>query len=72
MKTFGAIQIRSLNQHDPPVIAAAFASIRSITTEAKHQQYPSSPMDVLIIRSVVDQENLVIGDERRRTEFDDL
>jgi GNAT superfamily N-acetyltransferase len=38
-KTFGAIQIRSLNQHDPPVIEAAFASIGSVKPEAKYQLY---------------------------------
>jgi GNAT superfamily N-acetyltransferase len=38
-KTFGAIQIRSLNQHDPPVIEAAFASIGSVKPEATYQLY---------------------------------
>jgi len=38
-KTFEAIQIRSLNQHDPAVIAAAFASIGSVKPEAKYQLY---------------------------------
>jgi GNAT superfamily N-acetyltransferase len=39
MKMFGAIQIRPLDQHDPPVIAAAFARIGSIKPEAKYQMY---------------------------------
>ena len=39
MKAFGAIQIRSLNQHDPPVIAAAFASIGSVKPEATYHLY---------------------------------
>ena len=39
MKTFGAIQIRSLNQHDPPVIAAAFASVGSVKPEANYHLY---------------------------------
>ena len=39
MKTLGNIQIRSLNQHDPPLIAAAFASIGSVKPEAKYQLY---------------------------------
>ncbi len=39
MKTFGAIQIRSLNQLDPPVIAAAFASIGSVKPEALYLLY---------------------------------
>lgn len=39
MKTFGTIQIGPLNQHDPPVIAAAFASIGAVKPEAKYQMY---------------------------------
>lgn len=34
-----SVQIRSLNQHDPPVIAAAFASIGSVKPEATYRQY---------------------------------
>jgi len=39
MKTFGNILIRSLNQHAPPVMAAAFASIGLVKPEAKYQLY---------------------------------
>jgi GNAT superfamily N-acetyltransferase len=39
MTTSAIIQIRSLNQHDPRVIAAAFASIGSVKPEAKYQEY---------------------------------
>jgi GNAT superfamily N-acetyltransferase len=39
MKTLGAIQIRSLNQHDPAVIAAAFAGVGSVKPEAQYQMY---------------------------------
>ena len=38
-KTLGTIQIRPLNQQDPPVIAAAFASIGSVKPEAKYLLY---------------------------------
>jgi GNAT superfamily N-acetyltransferase len=39
MKSFGAMQIRPLSQHDPPVIAAAFASLGSVKPEAQYQLY---------------------------------
>jgi|ERR1700733_9980723 GNAT superfamily N-acetyltransferase len=39
MKTFGALQIRSLDRHDVRVIAAAFRSIGSVQSEAKYQLY---------------------------------
>lgn len=39
MQPFETIEIRSLNQDDPPVIAAAFASIGSVKPEEKYQQY---------------------------------
>jgi GNAT superfamily N-acetyltransferase len=38
-KTFGSIQIRPLSQHDPPVIAGAFASIGWVKPEAKYRLY---------------------------------
>ncbi|HYL92629.1 MAG TPA: GNAT family N-acetyltransferase [Alphaproteobacteria bacterium] len=39
MKVSDAIQVRSLNQDDPPVIAAAFASVGSVKPEAKYRRY---------------------------------
>jgi GNAT superfamily N-acetyltransferase len=39
MKTSAAIQVRSIDQHDPPVIAAAFASIGSVKPEGKYRLY---------------------------------
>jgi ribosomal protein S18 acetylase RimI-like enzyme len=39
METFEAVQVRSLNKHDAPVIAAAFASIGATKPEAKYLRY---------------------------------
>jgi len=38
-KASESIQIRPLNQDDPPVVAAAFASIGSVKPEAKYRLY---------------------------------
>jgi ribosomal protein S18 acetylase RimI-like enzyme len=39
MQTLGAIQIRSLDQHDLPVVPAAFANVGFVKPEAQYQRY---------------------------------